>query len=199
MTEAADKTVLRTEVRGHVRAIDPRERAEASDLACRRLAELPAWSRAATIMLYVPLRSEVDTTPLALECFREGRTVCVPRVDWDRGEMHPVETTSFEDEALVTDERNLRTPTAGRPVVPASIDLVVVPGLAFDPDGGRLGRGGGFYDRFLARTDQRTLRIGIAFDAQIVPLVPREPHDVLMDAVVTDRRLLPGRRMAAAG
>lgn len=194
-----DKAALRSELRSRLRGLVPEVRAAASIDACRRVQRLDAWAQAGTVMLYMPLETEVDTTPLALACFRGGRTVCVPKVDWTRGEMTAVEATSFEDEALAADERNLRSPIEGRPVVPSSIDVVVVPGLGFDAAGGRLGRGGGFYDRFLGRLGSRPVRIGIAFDVQVVEHVPREPHDVVMDAVVTDRRTLRRRRSKAAG
>jgi 5-formyltetrahydrofolate cyclo-ligase len=78
------------------------------------------------------------------------------------------------------------SPTAVEPVDPASVDVVVVPGLAFTPDGRRLGQGGGWYDRFLARVRPDCLTIGVAFDAQIVDDLPTESHDVVLDLVVTE-------------
>jgi 5-formyltetrahydrofolate cyclo-ligase len=83
-------------------------------------------------------------------------------------------------------------PTWARSVPAESIDLFLVPGLAFDAAGGRLGRGGGHYDATLAAMPLRAPRIGLAFEAQIVPEVPREAHDVALDAVVTEDRVLPG-------
>ena len=74
---------------------------------------------------------------------------------------------------------------------PAEIDLVLVPGLAFDAAGGRLGRGGGFYDRFLATLGPAAARVGVAFDAQILPEVPTDGLDARMSCVVTDARVMP--------
>jgi 5-formyltetrahydrofolate cyclo-ligase len=78
-------------------------------------------------------------------------------------------------------------------VPPSEIDCVVVPGVAFSPEGWRLGRGGGYYDATLAALP-RALRVGVAFEVQLVPTVPREPHDVALDAVVTESRLLTFER-----
>ncbi len=77
-------------------------------------------------------------------------------------------------------------PDAGDPIDPEAVDVVVVPGLAFTPDGRRLGQGGGWYDRFLARTRPDCLGIGVAFDVQIVDDVPTEQHDVLLELVITE-------------
>ena len=96
------------------------------------------------------------------------------------------------------DERGLRTPSAGRPIPVESIDVVIIPGLAFDTEGWRLGRGGGYYDRFLERVSRQTRLVGIAFDQQVVEVVPHELHDVRMQVIVTDRRTTQPRRGAGS-
>lgn len=77
-------------------------------------------------------------------------------------------------------------PDADAPIDPAVVDVVVVPGLGFTPDGHRLGQGGGWYDRFLARMRPDALKIGVGFDVQLVGELPTEEHDVTLDAVVTE-------------
>jgi len=168
------------------------DRAACSGGACRRLCGLEVFERASVVMLYVPLPDEIDLTSVAIRCFQLGKTVCVPHVDWQREDMFPVEVTSFADEHMHVDERGLRRPREGRPIPLTAIDVVIVPGLAFDVHGHRLGRGGGFYDRFLARLGRRTTLIGICCDQQIVDQVPLDDHDVPMDYVVTDRRIAHG-------
>ncbi len=103
--------------------------------------------------------------------------------------MVPVEISSFDDEVMEIDDHGLRTPRDGRPLVPRLIDLVIVPGLAFDTAGNRLGRGGGYYDRFLRRLRRSATTVGLAFDAQIVDAVPADDRDFGMDIIVTDRRV----------
>jgi len=190
MTSSIDesKRTLRGAMRKVLAAISPENRHEQSIQACRRLIALPDVQRSSMVMLYMPLPSEVDLTPAAVRCFQMGQTVCVPTVDWTRQEMTATEVTSFDDEAMDVDERGLRTPTAGRPIPAESIDVVVVPGLAFDTEGWRLGRGGGYYDKFLERIGKRTRLIGLGFDEQIVEQVPHDAHDIRMQTVVTDRR-----------
>jgi 5-formyltetrahydrofolate cyclo-ligase len=167
----------------------PGARHDASAAACTRLAALETFRHASVVMLYMPLPTEIDLTPAAIRCFRHGQTVCVPRVDWKGRDMVPVEISSFDDEVMEIDDHGVRTPREGRPVVPHVIDMVIVPGLAFDPNGNRLGRGGGFYDRFLRRLRRSATTVGLAFDAQIIDEVPADDRDFAVSTIVTDRRL----------
>lgn len=184
------KSELRTRIKSIVEALDEQARHEASVRACRRAADLEEFQHANVIMLYMPLPGEVDLTSLALRCFQSGKTVCVPRVDWIRRDMSPVEALSFDDRVMDVDEHGVRVPRDQRPIDPSLIDLAVVPGLAFDATGHRLGRGGGYYDRFLRRLHPKALLVGLAFDMQIVDEVPVNDRDVPVDVVATDRRTI---------
>ena len=124
-------------------ASSPEQRHIDSVAACTRLMNLEVFKHAAVVMLYMPLAMEVDLTPVALRCFQLGKTVCVPKVDWKRRDMAPVEVTSFDDQVMDIDEHGLRAPRDGQVIVPGSIDLAVAPGLAFDTSGARLGAAGG--------------------------------------------------------
>lgn len=186
------KKRLRRTMRSRLADIGGPQRRDASNAACKRLNALPAVRSAGTVMLYMPLATEIDVLPAAVQCFRNGQTVCVPRVDWERRDMQPVEVSSFDDHAMETDPKSVRSPRDGRPVTPDAIDLVVVPALAFDVAGRRLGRGGGYYDRFLQRLRRGVPRVGIVFDRQIVDEVPAEDHDVSVETVVTERRVTGG-------
>jgi len=139
-------------------------------------------------MLYMPMRSEVDVISVALEAFRLGKSVCVPRVDGSRKTMNAVEITSFDDESMNSDSLGVRAPKVGQEIPHEEIDLVIVPGVAFDMHGFRLGRGGGYYDRYLARFSRNTATIGVCFDIQFVEEIPTEPTDIAVHAVVSDRR-----------
>jgi 5-formyltetrahydrofolate cyclo-ligase len=166
------------------------DRHAASLRACGRLAGFDEFAAAQTVMMYMPLVTEVDVTSLALKCFQTGKTVCVPRVDWVKRSMEPVEAHSFDDHVMELDEHGIRTPRFGRVISSAMLDLVIVPGLAFDAQGHRLGRGGGYYDRFLSRLRPETSKVALVFDFQLVDRVPRIDHDVAVDIIVTDRRVL---------
>ena len=164
------------------------QRAEWSTAACARLIRSVAFARASRVMLYMPMRSEVDVISVALEAFRLGKTVCVPRVDGSRKTMNAVEITSFDDESMDSDSLGVRAPKVGQEIPHEEIDLVIVPGVAFDMHGFRLGRGGGYYDRYLARFSRGTATIGVCFDIQFVEEIPTEPTDIAVHAVVSDRR-----------
>jgi len=185
------KKQMRAAMRAVVDQMSAEQRHAGSVAACNRAIALDAFRHATTVMLYLPITSEVDVTSIAVRCFREGKTVCVPRVDWKRHDMHAVEVSSLDDRVLEVDEHGVRTPREGQPIPPAMIDLVIVPGLAFDQCGMRLGRGGGYYDRFLARLKPAagTVTVGIVFDQQIVDEVPAAAHDLAVDKVITDRRM----------
>ncbi|MCA9291958.1 MAG: 5-formyltetrahydrofolate cyclo-ligase [Phycisphaerales bacterium] len=192
MTDTARdrKASIRSAVRRRLLEMTPDERRQGSADACARLAALPVFRRAGTVMLYMSLADEVDVTPLAIRCFQAGKTVCVPRVNWQRRDIQPVEAMSFDDDVLDTDEHGIRTPRDGRPVLPETIDLVVVPGVAFDTLKHRLGRGGGFYDRFLPALHRRAGVVAIAFDLQVVDAVPTEDWDLRVHHIVTDARVI---------
>ncbi|MHC4429114.1 MAG: 5-formyltetrahydrofolate cyclo-ligase [Planctomycetota bacterium] len=183
------KIDIRSRMRDALAAMDDRARHDASAAACSHLTSLDAFRHASVVMLYMPVANEVDLTSAALRCFRMGKTVCVPRVDWKRKDLDPVEVTSFDDEVMDTDENGERTPRSGAPLLPTMVDLVVVPGLAFDPLGHRLSRGVGYYDRFLGRLRRSATTVGLAFEVQIIESVPANEWDMSVDIVVTDRRV----------
>jgi 5-formyltetrahydrofolate cyclo-ligase len=184
------KSQLRTRMRSLLESMTDQQRHAASVAACQRLATLEAFANAHVVMLYMPLAAEVDVTPAALRAFSSGQTVCVPRVDWQRKDMSSIEITSLDDRVLDTDEHGVRSPRNGRLILPDSIDLIVLPALAFDPQGHRLGRGGGYYDRFLARLKPGTIAVGLAFDVQVIDSVPVDGRDAAVDVLVTDRRVM---------
>jgi 5-formyltetrahydrofolate cyclo-ligase len=155
-------------MRSMLKALDAQTRHALSIAACTRLVALEAFEHAQNIMMYLPLAQEVDVTPAVLRCFQSSKTVCVPKVDWNRQDMSPVEITSLDDRVMDIDEHGVRSPRAGNLILPSTINLVIVPGLAYDPSGHRLGRGGGYYDRFLRRLRPSATIVGLAFDQQVI-------------------------------
>lgn len=196
-TVCEEKRKLRCRMRELLEATPPQERVQRSQAACDAVASTKAFEEAVVVMLYLSLPDEVDTTPLALRAYQLGKTVCAPRVDWERKRLTPVELSAFDLARCQVRRFGVREPAEdARPVPLSEIDLVLTPGLAFDEQGWRLGRGEGFYDRFLARPElARADVFGLCFDFQLIPLVPRSDHDVQMDVVTTDRRVVgPCRR-----
>ncbi len=183
-----EKSNLRASIKIVLGAMTAKERHDASLAACQKLMGLDLFVHAGAVMLYMPLTSEVDVSSIALRALQAGKTVCVPHVVGTH--LRPVEITRFDVADMDLDDHGVRTPRDGAPVSPEILDLIVVPGLAFDSAGHRLGRGGGIYDRFLSRVARRTAVIAIAYDAQVVEHVPSSRHDVPVQFVVTDRRII---------
>ena len=182
------KMALRERMLAVRAAIPPAEREAASRSIASHLASLPAWQRARTVALHHALGAEVDTAELARLALAAGKRVAWPRVSSVGPAM---EFASCAASDLVSGPaRALEPPPSAPPIPLESIDLVVVPGVAFDARGGRLGRGRGHYDATLSLLRPDAVRVGIAFEEQVVEDVPTEPHDAPLDVVVTSSRLL---------
>lgn len=166
-------------------------KAQASDQIAAVLNEHP-WVRGARcLMVFDALGDEPDLASVASASIAGGKTVCYPRIDWDQRVLRPVAVDSHEFPRMAH-RHGVREPTEGREVGADELDLVIVPGVAFDARGARLGRGGGFYDRFLSTLVTRVERkgahaIGVCFDCQRVARVVMEEHDARMDAVVSEK------------
>ncbi len=152
------------------------------------------FQQAGVVMVYLSTNDEVDTAPLALRCWQAGKTVVVPKVSWDQKRMLPVEINSLQTDMTRTGA-GIREPVAGKPVPLDMIDLVIVPGLGFSPKGDRIGRGMGFYDRFLSQPDFIGRSCGLAFEEQILPEIPMLDHDVPLSMLISERGV---RRFAAS-
>lgn len=181
------KKPLRAQLRHLMRQVEPDDLRRRSADATARLVDTEAFATARTVMMFLSLPYEIDTRQLAVRAWQRGKTVTVPLVSFAQRHMIPVEIRSLTD-PMTTDERGLRNPTNARPVPVDEVDLVVVPGLGFDTRGHRLGRGGGFYDRFLSQPAFGGRSCGFGFDEQVIDTVPAMSHDVPLDMLVTDRR-----------
>lgn len=140
---------------------------------------------ASTVMMFLSLPHEVDTSDAILHAWQLGKVVAVPKISWQQRHMIPVGIHSLET-GFSTGIGGLRNPTGGAPIPFGQIDLVVTPGLGFDRCGHRLGRGGGFYDRFFANTELTASRCGFAFSEQVVDSIPVTDSDEPVHFLVTD-------------
>lgn len=180
---------LRKEMKAKLRAMSPEEISSKSYAACKALIALPEYHHAQAIMLYLPIPQEVDTAEIALHTWRERKTILVPKINWEQRHMLAMQIHSFDD-GVVYGQFGLREPDDG-PVWPSEeIDLIIVPALAYDRSGGRLGRGGGFYDRFLAEPGVHATTCGLGFDEQLVDNLPTARHDHPIDLLVTNKEVL---------
>jgi 5-formyltetrahydrofolate cyclo-ligase len=176
------KSELRGAIRKKLDALSPSVLAEKSARICAAVAARDEWRRAKTVCLFASHTHEPDIDALWKNA--AGKIVCYPRVDGDRLVLLRVEKIS----ELKLSRWNLREPdfSPEKIVPPENIDALLAPGVAFSKTGGRLGRGGGFYDRLLADEKLRAFKIGVCFSEQIAGELPREAHDREVDVVVTD-------------
>lgn len=179
--DATTKHRLRAATRAARRALTAEQRATASARIVARMLALPQLRGAATVLVYAATREEVDVGGLVAPLQAQGSRTLLPRV---RG--RELELVAVSDlRGLELGYRGVREPS-GRAIDPRVVDVAIVPGLAFDPRGGRLGSGGGHYDRLLATLPADAARIGVGFTCQVVPWVPREPHDQPVSLLVTE-------------
>ncbi len=175
------KHALRLSMRERRRALPPGQRTLASAAAADHLLALPELSTCRTLALYAALPDEADPAVAIPRLLARGVQPLFPRVVGSELEFVPVAGLA----ALVPGFRGVLEP-AGQPVGADELDVVVVPGVAFDVDGGRLGQGGGHYDRLLARLPEGTVRVGFCLALQLVSRVPRGPHDQAVDVLVSE-------------
>ena len=186
MNISESKNALRKEIRLRLKAMTPEQRATASGRACALLEQQAAWKRASLIFFYAPLPEELDIWPLLGDSLAAGKTVALPRFDSATQRYVACQIQDLAKD-LHHGQFGIRE-AAGHcaPVVSNRLDLILVPGVAFDLQGRRLGRGKGFYDQMLATV--RGTTCGVAFDEQIVDTIPVEPHDVHLNCILTPTR-----------
>lgn len=162
-----------------------------SHLIAERLFELPKFKRSHTVMFYVSQGSEVNTHQMIKDALQGGRRVAVPVSRSEGRKLLPVIILDLDRE-LSPGSRGVLEPVLKKERIldPAEIDLVILPGVAFDIRGNRLGRGHAYYDNFLKETPPKVAKIALAFERQIVHNIPPAPHDVPVDKVVTEKRVI---------
>jgi 5-formyltetrahydrofolate cyclo-ligase len=183
------KNALRRDAVRRLRAIPPEVRAGASAAIATRVWMLPEVAGAQTLLLFASTVEEPDTDAVAAEAVRRGIRVAYPRSLAERRlSLHAVPSP----DALRPGRYGIREPDESvcEVIEVDEVDVALIPGLAWDRDGRRLGRGAGYYDRLLGTPGWRGYRCGIFFASQEVPVVPAEGWDVPLDAVVTEREVV---------
>ncbi|MBA4189535.1 MAG: 5-formyltetrahydrofolate cyclo-ligase [Planctomycetaceae bacterium] len=189
------KAALREQARKN--RVAQKNKDEVSRGICEKFTALDAYTAAKTVMWYVDAGSEVRTRHALPSALTHGKRVVVP---WCIVETNTLELFWLEDMSelvegaykILEPKAELRT-LASKIVQPSELDLVMVPGTAFDLHGGRMGQGKGYYDRLLATSRPDAPLVGMAFDCQIFDEIPVAPHDVFMDLVLTETRTITGK------
>lgn len=179
MEPVSDKKALRRAVRARIAQLGEVEAQERSLAICCELKKHLAVCGARVVALFAPLGDEPQIWPL-VEQLSATMSVLLPRVEGDVMNFY-----SYEKGALASGAYGIAEPQGGLPVGACEIDAIVVPGVAFTLNGGRMGRGKGYYDKYLSQNDFTALKIGVCYREQLVPELPLEPHDIRMDVVVS--------------
>jgi 5-formyltetrahydrofolate cyclo-ligase len=187
---ASEKSELRRRARALRDAAPADLRAQWSERICARAVSHPAYLRARTVHVFLSFQSEVDTTSIVAHALASGRRVVVPIFLGDSAETPATQITTLADDAFVFGRWGMRTPRERLDVPLDEIDVAFVPLVCFGAvDGGRwarIGYGAGYYDGLLARLRADVPRIGIAFALQRFDHLPVEPHDALLDEVLSE-------------
>lgn len=180
-TTAAEKSALRTQLRGVLKALPPALRQAEDEALFARFLALPQVMEARTILLYHGMGAEPDTARLIATLLSAGKRVCLPRcLPGNEMQARLIQA----DTVLVRHPYGMLEPGTQCPIAePSEIDLVLVPGLAFDRSGGRLGQGGGFYDRWLS--GYSGISVALCRACALFEKLPRETHDLGVDLVIT--------------
>ena len=180
------KTELRRQVRAAVNLISDEAKAVLSAQARQRLLEQPKWEGAKSVLFYAPMFGELDVWPLLEPALAEGKSAALPRFDEERQAYVACRIRNGKGD-IVTGRFGIREAAEDCEELSLNrLDLILVPGVAFDPRGRRLGRGKGYYDQLLAAARGPTC--GVAFDQQIVREIPVEAHDVHVNCILTPSR-----------
>jgi 5-formyltetrahydrofolate cyclo-ligase len=187
----SEKTLLRKRILSLRRSLSYEEIREKSDKVKERLFGLSIFCKAQTVLFYLSLKDEVQTQQMIKEALKLNKIVAIPLIKLRERNILPVELTSY-NEGLTVGPLGIPQPKEGgyQPLSLNRIDLVIVPGIAFDTQGNRIGFGMGFYDRFLKRIPSKARTAALAFEFQLVPSINSQSHDIRVDYIITEKRII---------
>jgi 5-formyltetrahydrofolate cyclo-ligase len=181
------------------RGLSEAERLARSHCVWERVATLSCYQQARVVLGYMAFDHEVLTDGLIRQSIASGKQIVLPMVQANRQGMALYVIADLQRDVAPGYRGILEPqPQRTRAVAPETLDMALVPGIAFDLGGGRLGFGVGFYDRLLSQLPRGIPTVGLAFDFQIIPRLPSQPHDVMLDAIVTESRVICGTLGAEA-
>ncbi|MDD5758562.1 MAG: 5-formyltetrahydrofolate cyclo-ligase [Desulfobulbaceae bacterium] len=183
--------LLRQETLRQREALSASQRQQKSAIIATRLLDLAVMARIKTIFTYVNFRSEVETKPLIATWLVTGKKVCVPMTLAKESRLEAYEIRNL-DKDLLPGYCQIPEPDATRlkRINPADIEAIILPGSVFDLSGGRLGYGGGYYDRFISQQAPSAIRIALAFELQLTNSLPLLAHDQKIHTLITEERVL---------
>ena len=179
------KDIVRRRIKSVASKITEEERIHKSNLILKRLFSLDDFEKAKRAMVYVSKKSEADTIEIIKHLLKNDKAVIVPKVE--NRKIVPCKIKSIDE--LTKGEFGILEPRKAKAVKKISIDFFIVPGLAFDMKGNRVGYGHGYWDRFLKGVEKKRI-VGLAFESQIVDNIEAESHDIAVSKIVTEKRII---------
>ena len=176
------KDLLRFRMREKIQSISPARQKSKSLRIFKRIIGSELYQECGSLLIYVSFKTEVDTRRLICRALADRKKVFVPHVTGKK--MQAFRIRNFEKD-LKEGVFGILQPHSPKKIKPQDFDVVFVPGLAFDKNGGRLGRGAGYFDRYLAKL-KKAIKVGLAYKEQVVKKVPAEKHDIFLDFIITD-------------
>lgn len=181
---------VKDEIRDYIlnkrKKLSPEEKKIKDDVLYNIIIKSKEFIEADTLFLYISFDKEVDTHNIINHALSLGKKVCVPRVISRLEGMKALKIDSLKDLQL-SNYGILEPEETAEEIMINHMDLAIVPGVAFDPKGGRVGYGGGFYDRFFSNLQVKIKKIALAYEFQILDRVPIEEHDISIDAIITEK------------
>jgi 5-formyltetrahydrofolate cyclo-ligase len=187
----AAKEQIRKDVAKVLNGFTEKQRVEKTRAIERKLFEFANFLEARIILLYVEGENEVRTKHILKRSFDFNKIVVLPAFDPERRKA-TILKVDHPDKDLQPGPRGVAEPNPARckPVPIQKVDIAIIPGLAFDEKGARIGSGKGYYDRFIPELPATTRKVALAFEEQIIPQVPTESHDRHVDIIITDKRII---------
>lgn len=169
---------------------------ELSQEICAKFVSLPEYARARSVMYYIDVRSEVRTRHYLPTALTQGKKIVVPWCN-AQGELELFHLESMEELSIgmykILEPRVELRDIAAKRVQAEQLDLIMVPGVAFDRSGARMGHGKGYYDKLLQHARLDAPLVALAFECQLFPSIPTAPHDIFMDKIITETAVYPGK------
>lgn len=187
------KKSLRKKIRQNLDALSVQDQAEQSRAITRHLVESPLWKSMEAVLCFISMEEEVSTAGIVMAALDENKTVAVPHMHGDEMDFHVITSV---DENWILHPYGVQEPRHEWPIFdptvyePGSV-LMITPGLAFDRTGIRLGRGKGYYDRYIEKYCGTLISIAICFSVQLVDQVPAAPHDCRVSNIITEEGIFP--------
>ena len=176
-----DKKSLRAEVRRRIKLIPDEAKESAAEAIFTKIEATKAFTEAKCVALFVAMWDEVPTTAVLERWRMMGKRVVVPRVEGDVMRYY-----DYHPDHMAVGAFGIIEPVGDKEVEAEAMDLMIVPGRAFTPKGDRMGRGGGYYDKYMSLEGFRAVKYGVAYACQIFDSLPTDPHDIPVDKVFTN-------------